>query len=146
MFDLALRDEFTDCTGYLFDRHRGVDAVLIEKVDRVDLQPGQAAVNGFSDGLGTTVQARTTAFRIQAKTEFCRDDYLVPERGKGVADELLVDVRPVDLRGVKEGHAALDSSLDHPDAFGVLERSTVSSVQSHAAEAKGRNLHISKYS
>src|SRR6266567_3485629 len=119
MLDLALGDEFTDCTGYLFDRHRGVDAVLIEKVDRVDLQPGQAAVNGFSDRLGTTVQARATAVRIQAETEFCRDDHLAPERGKSVADQLFVDVRPVDLSGIEKGHAALDSSLDHPDAFGV---------------------------
>ena len=39
VLDLALRDQLLDRSRDVLDRHVGVDAVLVEQVDGVDLQP-----------------------------------------------------------------------------------------------------------
>jgi hypothetical protein len=36
---LPLRDQLLDRSGDVFDRHLGIDAMLVEKVDRLDAQP-----------------------------------------------------------------------------------------------------------
>ena len=46
VLDLALLDEFLDRAGDVFDGHVGVDAVLVEEVDGVDVE---ALERGFGD-------------------------------------------------------------------------------------------------
>ena len=70
-----------------------------------------------------------------------RDHDLVAQRGESLADEFLVDERPVYLRGVEERDAALGRRPDHRDHLvPVSGRRPVALAHAHAAEPDGRDL------
>ena len=48
VLDLALLDQVLHRAGHVLDRHVRVDAVLIEQVDRVDLQPLRASLGDLA--------------------------------------------------------------------------------------------------
>ena len=131
VLDLAGVDELLDGAGDFFDRDVGVDAVLVVEVDRVDAEPSQRAVGGLLDGVGPA--ASRLAVGVD-ETELGRNDDLSADRSQGLADELLVGERSVDLRGVEERDAELDGASDDADhliaqvAFGDLPS------EAHAAE------------
>ena len=53
---LALLDQILHRSGDIFDRHVRIDAVLIEEVDDVGLQPLERSFGDFLDVLGPAVQ------------------------------------------------------------------------------------------
>ena len=55
---LPCLDQFLHRARHVFDRHVRVDAVLIEQVDGVDLEPLERALGGLLDVLRPAVQAR----------------------------------------------------------------------------------------
>ena len=58
VLDLAFPDQVLDRSRYLFYRHVRVDAMLIEEIDGVDLEPFQGGFGDFPDVFGPAVQAR----------------------------------------------------------------------------------------
>ena len=65
------------------------------------------------------------------------DHDLVPERGKGLADNVLILVGAVCLGGVEEGDATLDGSADQLDCILRVGCRTVSGAKPHASEPNG---------
>jgi hypothetical protein len=57
MPDLALLDEVLDRAGHVFDRHRWIDAVPVEQIDRVAAKPFERCFRDPLDVLGSAVQA-----------------------------------------------------------------------------------------
>ena len=49
MADLAFGDQLLDRARHLFHRHVGIDAVLVQQIDAIGLEPPQAAVDGGLD-------------------------------------------------------------------------------------------------
>ena len=62
---LPCLNQFLHRAGDIFDRHVRVNAMLIEQVDGLDLEPLERAFDGLLDVLRPAVQARRTP---------CRDD------------------------------------------------------------------------
>ena len=60
VLDLAFLNQFLHRARHVFDGHVRVDAVLIEQVDDVDLEPLERAFDGLLDVLRPAVQARRT--------------------------------------------------------------------------------------
>ena len=118
--DLAGVDELLDGAGDVLDRHVGVDAVLVEQVDAVDVQPAQGVLDGGADVLGAAVQAGGAA-AVEGEPELGGDHDLVADRSQRLADELLVGERPVDLGGVEEGDAEVDGGADERDAVLLVD-------------------------
>jgi hypothetical protein len=58
VLDLALLDHVLHRAGDVFDRHVGVNPVLIEQVDDIELEPLKRALDSLLDMLRLTVQAR----------------------------------------------------------------------------------------
>ncbi len=56
VLDLFLLNQLTYCPGHLFDRHVRVDAVLEEKVDRLDAEPFERSVDAPPGRLRPTVE------------------------------------------------------------------------------------------
>src|SRR4051812_40163046 len=101
VLDLALPDEGLERFGDILDRNLGIDAVLVEQVDAVDLQPLEARVDDFADMLGTAVDtARAAAVRGDPETELGGDGDPVAQRLQRLADDLLVGPRAIDFGGV----------------------------------------------
>ncbi len=103
MPDLALADQVLHGAGDVFDRHVRVDAMLIEEVDDIGLEPLQRSLGDLPDVLRPAVEAALLAgLRIDIEAEFGGDHDLLAEGRQRFADKLLVGERAVDFRGVEE--------------------------------------------
>ena len=82
MLDLALLNQFLHRAGDVFDRHVRVDAMLIEEIDGLDLEPLQRGFGDFLDVLRPAVQASPPGppLRIELETELRGDHHLVAQR------------------------------------------------------------------
>src|SRR3546814_11740144 len=100
----------SDLADRLFDRDGRVDAVLIEKVDRVDAEPLERAFAGAPRVGGRAVDAGDL-LALEPEAELGRDDQpiaLAPDR---FAEQFLVAERTIDFGGVEEGDAEVDRAV-----------------------------------
>jgi hypothetical protein len=67
--------------------------------------------------LGATVDTGHLS-RLDAKAEFGGDHHGIAAALERNAEQFLVDVRAVDLRGIEKGHAQIDRAVDGRDRFG----------------------------
>jgi hypothetical protein len=132
--DLAGGDEFLHGTGDFLDRHVGVDAVLVEQVDGLHVQPAQGVLDRRLDVLGPAVQPGRPA-AVEGEPELGGDDDLLAHGSQGLADELLVGERAVHLGGVEEGDAEVDGGANERDALLLVDGWAVAVAESHAAQA-----------
>ena len=126
----------------VLDRHVGVDAVLVEQIDGVDLEPLERRVDHLLDVLRPTIEAPLLARRIEFKAELGCDHDLLADRGKRFAHELFVPERAVGLGGVEEGDAAVDGRSNQRDHLLLVGGRPVAEAHAHAAEADGRDLQV----
>ena len=101
MLDLALLDQISNGAGDLLDRNGWIDAVLIEKIDRVDLKALERSLYGLLDTLGAAVAATYGITGFDIKTKFCRDQNFVTLFGESFPNELFICVGSVDLGCIK---------------------------------------------
>jgi hypothetical protein len=115
-------------------------APAIKQVDPVGAQPSQRGVRHPTDLLGAAVQADGFAV-LDVPAEFGGEDHLVAQRFERFADEFLVDVRAIDLGGVKERDAALDGAAQDTDHLVAVARvRAVALAHPHAAETESGHL------
>src|SRR5207249_2702837 len=70
MFHLALLNQILHGSGDVFDRHVGIDAVLIQQVDDIGLEALERGLGDLLDAFWTTVQAGLFAgVRIKLESE-----------------------------------------------------------------------------
>ena len=135
--DLAARDQILDRAGDLLDRHGRIDAVLVEQIDPIGLEPLQRRVGHFLDVRGPAIEPCLLAV-FESEAELRRDHDLIADGRERLADELFVGERSVHLSGVEEGDAALHRRADQRDAGLPVDGLAVAEVQPHAAESDCR--------
>ena len=109
VLDLALLNQFLHRAGHIFDGHLGVNAVLIEQIDRVDAESLQRALHGLLDVLRPAVQTRWMGIFVGLEIEpkLRCDHYLVTHRSESFAYNLFIHERTVNLSRIEEGDATL---------------------------------------
>jgi hypothetical protein len=140
---LALLDQLLHRAGDLFDRHRGIDPVLVVEIDAVGPQPLQRRLDHFADVCRLAVKA---AAGLHVESELGCDDDLVPERSKRLTDEIFIGERSVHLGRVKERDAPLVGGTDDPDSVVPVCGRSVVGADTHAPEAEFRDLECAKFS
>ena len=141
VLDLASIDQRLDRAGELFDRHFGVDPVLVVEVDGVDAEALQRALGRARHLVGAQHPPTRLAFhRVDVLSELGGDDDAVSERCQGLSDELLVGVRAVGLGGVEEGDAAVHRSMDQRGHLVGVGTVAVPTGHAHASEPDGRDF------
>ena len=133
---LALGDELTHRPDRLLNRGSRVDAVEVPEVDVVGPKALERPLERAAGVLGRPVEhpvVRIVLRRRGADTELRRDHELLASTGHGLADELLVGVGPVELRGVEEVAAELESALDRGKGL-VLVGRTVEGRHPHTPQ------------
>ena len=102
--------------------------MLVEQVNRLDLEPPERGVHDLLDVLWRAVQPALLA-AVPIEAELGGDDHLPAKRREGLAEELFVGERPVDFGGVEAGDAEFDGlphQGDHLLSIGSLAVSTSS--------------------
>src|ERR1700722_4044918 len=130
--DLALRDQVTDRAGDLLDRRAGIDSVLVQQVDRVDLQAPQGGVGGPPDELGTTRKSGPTV-RIDFPELRGYHD-LMTNGSKRISHELLVRERAIGLSGVEERDTEVHRVPDQRNCLVPGQSGAAVITQAHAAK------------
>ena len=137
---LALFDQIADGSGDLFDWHVPIDAVLVEEIDMIGLQPTERPVDGLANRPRPAVAFGADLLAaFEAEAEFRRDDDLVAPILQRPADELLVGERAIALGGVEERAAELDRPMKRRDRLAFVSRA-VGLAHAHAAEADRGHL------
>src|SRR5262245_54827155 len=80
--------------------------------------------------------------RVGLEPELGGDYHLSALRSEGLAHELLVGQRAVDLGGVEEGDAAVDGRPDQGERLLLVHGRSVAEAHSHAAGPERRNLQV----
>jgi hypothetical protein len=80
--DLALGHQLLHRAGDIFDRHRGIGAVLVQQIDLIRPQAFEHLVDGQLDAVGKTVEARSalSSLEVDGPPELRRDRDLVAKR------------------------------------------------------------------
>ena len=107
--------------GDVFDRHVGIDPVLVEEIDAVGLEPLQRGFGHLADVLRPAVEAGLLAV-LELEAELRRDDDLIANRPERFADELFVRERAVGFGRVEERDARVDGRADERDAVLATRR------------------------
>ena len=89
MPDLALLNQFFNCSRHIFNRHGGVNPVLIKELNAVSVQPFQRLLNYLADMLRFAVEANGA---IDGKAEFGSDGNVVAKGCQRFANQLLTCV------------------------------------------------------
>jgi len=107
---LALLNQLFHRSRNVFDRHVGVNPVLIEQVDDIGLEALQRGLGDFPDVLWPTIQPIQTSLRlgINFEPELRGYNHLVAKWSEGFAHEFFVRERAIRFGGVEECDAALD--------------------------------------
>ena len=140
MLDLTLPDQLLHRAGNVFDRHVRIDAVLIEEIDDLGLEPLERGFGDLPDMLRPAIGATLPALQIEFEAELCCDHDLLADGRKSFAQKLFVLVRAIGLGSVKERDATLEGRPDQCDRLLLVGSGAVAIAQSHAAEADGRDL------
>ena len=134
--DLAFANQVFDRTGDVFDRHVGVDAVLVEEVDPIGLEPLQRRLRHLANVRRPAVQSSRLAV-VELEAELGGDHNLIAHWTKRLADQFFVRERSVGFGRVEERDAALEGRADDANALGMARRLTVAEADPHTAEPDG---------
>ncbi len=140
---LAGLDQLLHRSSHVLDRHIRIDAMLIEQVDDIGLEPLERNLCDFLDVGGPAVQAvHALPVRPDPESELRRDHHLPAEGSEGFAHEFLVLERTIDFRGVEEGDAAFNRRANHRDHRLLFPCRAVARAHAHAAQPEGRDFQI----
>src|ERR1700691_1725693 len=136
MLHLAFLNQIPHGAGHLLDRYGGVDSVLIQEINEIGLEALERSFHHLPDVLGPAVETVWLAVDdLEAK--FGRDTDPPPLWSQRLAQQFFVLVRSVNLRSVKEGHAAIDRGAEQGNRLLFVSRRPVSMAQSHTAQPEG---------
>jgi hypothetical protein len=134
----AMTPQVLHRAGHIFDRHVRIDAVLIEQIDGIDLEPLQRGVGDLFDALRPAVQAALLAGRrIEIETELGCNDHFTLKGSECLTHQSFVGERTIDFGGIEECNAMLDGRSDQGNSVRLVDRRPISEAQSHAAEPDG---------
>src|SRR5580658_9817707 len=114
--------------------------MLIQKINRLDLQPFKRAFNRPLDLFWLAVHTSPVLprLRIDVPSKLGRDHHLALERRKRLTDQLLIQERTIGLSGIEERHAIFDRRSNHCDSVLFLDCRTVAESQSHTTKSNRR--------
>jgi len=134
--DLALLHEPGHGPHGLLDGHLRVHPVLVVQVDDVDAETLQARLAGRTHILGPAADAPVRRVGASQDAELRGQEHLLPAAPDGPSDELLVRVRPVDIRRVEQVDPEIEGTVNHGDGFLFVAR-PVEFGHPHAAQPHG---------
>jgi hypothetical protein len=141
MPDLAGLDEPGHRADRVLDRRLGIDAVLVVQIDVIDAEPLEARIACLPHVLGLAVDPALAVHHRDR--ELGREHDLVALALDRLADEDLVGVRAVHVRGVEQRDAELERAVDDLCRLVVVARA-IERRHPHAPETDGAYVERAK--
>ena len=133
---LPRADEFGHRANCFFDGCVRIHAMLVVEVDRVNAEAAETCFARRADVFRPAVDAAEVGVAGAEDSELRGEEHFVAPTANGAANELFVDVRAVDVRGVKEIDAQLERAMDRGNGFRVVP-SAVKLRHAHATQPEG---------
>src|SRR5258706_4362833 len=111
MLDLAFLNEILHRARHVFDWHIRVNAMLIEEIDDIDLEPFERGFGDLLDVLRAAIEAARSV-GINLEPEFGRYRHLPANGLESFTNEFFVDEWAVNFGGIEEGYTAVDGGAD----------------------------------
>src|SRR5207245_2419178 len=126
------------------DWHVWINAVLIEQIDGIDLEPLKRRCGNLFDVLWPTIHAAQTACRsgIKFEAELRCDRHLFTKRSERFAHKFFVCEWAVRFRSVEERYAALYGRANQRDHLLLVCGRAVAKAHSHTAQTERRNFQV----
>ncbi len=135
---LSGTNQFRHRAHGFFDRHIGIDAVLIIQIDSFRTQPFQAGVTARADIFRPPVDAaRCGICPVSHNPELGGQKNLVTQTPDRLANQHFVVTVAVNVRRIQKGDAQLDGAVNGGRRFRIVPRS-IELGHPHAAQAHGR--------
>jgi hypothetical protein len=141
VFDLAFLNQTLHRSRHVLDRHVRVDAVLIEQVDRLDLETPERSLGDLFDVGWPAIQTALLP-SFEREPELGRDHHMVTLRSERFAHELFVDERAIRFGRIEERNAALGGRSNQGDHLLLLGRRTIAKAHRHAARPEGGHFQV----
>jgi hypothetical protein len=103
---LAFLNQLFHRAGNIFDRHAGIDAVLIKQIDNIGPESFQRSVGDLFDVLRPTIESNLLTFSTKLESELGSNYDSLTHRSQRFAHEPFVRERAVGLGGVEECDAS----------------------------------------
>ncbi len=105
----------------VFDRHLGIDPVLVVEIEMLDAQPAQTALHRLTHVVGPAIHP--TGIRIFAahQTELAGQEYLLAASAQGSAQQFLVVMRAIGIGGIQQGHAAFQGQVQGGQGLALVQ-------------------------
>jgi hypothetical protein len=87
--------------------------------------------------LGAAVENLLFIVGTEGKAELAGDDHLIANWRQCLTHHLLIQVRAVNLGGIKERDASVNRRADQRNGLSCVRRRAVAMAQTHAAQAQG---------
>src|SRR6185312_1252151 len=104
----------------VLDGHGGIDAMLIQKVYVIGLQPAQRAFHCFTDVHWPAIETALLPRLPDAPPELGRDGRLVPFPLQSATEQLLVGERTIHLCGIQKRDADLERAVQRGYRFPLI--------------------------
>ena len=146
VLDLAFLNQVLHRSRYVFDGHVRVNAMLIEQVDDIHLEPLERALGGLLDVLRPAVQARRTLHPAGIEIGLRSNPNLVAittclrKGARASPTSSSFGERAVDLGGVEERDAAFHGCAEQRGHLLLVFGRAVRKAHSHAAEPESRDF------
>jgi hypothetical protein len=111
VLDLTLANQILHRSRDVFDWDVGVDTVLIEQIDGIDLEPLERGLGDFLDVCRPAAEA-APSIGFERESELRRDYHVIAIRREAFAHELFIDERPVRFSSVEERDPAFDGCVE----------------------------------
>src|SRR5205807_5261899 len=112
---------FRHRTNCLFNGRVGIDAMLIIKIDNIDIEPPQTSLARLADIIRLAADPAKLRLDWIAQDSKLRRDYdLFAMAFNRAAEQLFVRMRSVHVGGVEESDAELERAMDRCERFLVI--------------------------
>src|SRR5437879_5764981 len=138
MVYLALADQSLKGPGDIFDRHVGIDAVLVEEINCVGSQSLQCRIRVLANAFGPAVESFGRSAFLES--EFRGDDDILAKRLDRLPYQFLIYIWPVSLGRIEECHAAFIGCADQLNRFVLFCGRAVAKAKPHATQSESRDF------
>jgi len=141
---LALLNQILHRSRHIFDRHVGINAVLIEEVNVIRPEALERSLGNGLDLLRLAVQADDLA-ALNLETKLARDQNLMTHWCQGFADQFFIGMRSIGFSRIKERDAAVHTGANCVDAILLAGCRAQAKAQPHAAHTEGRYFQLAQF-